>query len=138
MAGALPLLYGMAEEIVTGVDPAACQRQPARARAASVRYPPVRACLDAVGFTAASSNGPARIGLTAARGRTGDRVLARTASARAAHGAASRPAAGAAGRGGPTGPVVGAVYSPIHSSFHALVVLLGVAAAAGRSRSARG
>ena len=50
VAGALPLLYGMAEEIVTDVTPAAEQpERPAPARPASGRRR--SRLLDAVGFT---------------------------------------------------------------------------------------
>ena len=88
VAGALPLLYGMAEGIVAGVTPqpeSPAERPPARPASGRRRS----RLHDGVGYVRPASP-------------------------------AIRPR-GRFGRGrGPVvrGPVVGAVYSPIHSSFH--------------------
>jgi hypothetical protein len=103
VAGALPLLYGMAEGIVAGVTPRPAQpveRGPAPLPAA-------------------------RRGRLPAERRRGahrrPRPRARAAGRRRRPVAARRGRHGAAGSSGlrpvRSGPVVGAVYSPIHSSF---------------------
>ena len=92
VAGALPLLYGMAEGIVAGVtyDRQQCPTSPSGA--AGRRAPPDPA---------------------ARRCRLPAERRGRRERHRRAHvaGEGSRPVV--------SGPVVGAVYSPIHSSFHA-------------------
>ncbi len=97
VAGALPLLYGMAEEIVTDVTPAP-ERRPCPSRPGPLRGPAARGCTTRW----ASPRAPDR-----ARdwpcGAAGPRLCVQAWS----------------GPRRATGPVVGAEYSPIHSSFQA-------------------
>ena len=103
VAGALPLLYGMAEEIVTDVTPRPeppAEPEPARPASGTRRS----RLLDAVGFAPRSCQGPGAAAI-------GSRP-------RWFHHSLLNDGSPPSGPRRATGPVVGAVYSPIHSSRH--------------------
>ena len=101
IAGALPLLYGMAEGIVVGATYEPPDTEP------SARRPgPPPAAAGPASTTASAIAPPAEPAFS-----RGSAAGVRPEPRQIAGGVGSRPVV--------SGPVVGAVYSPIHSSFHA-------------------
>ena len=111
VAGALPLLYGMAEDIVVGAtyEPAPEDAERPVARPA-VGPPPLPA----------HRSRRLRRRLTLPTSANWHRIRCHSPGIRCQNGNGSGAERGAPGsRPVVRGPVVGAEYSPIHSSFHA-------------------